>query len=636
MHLFSGLRPGTPISMLIFPVEAMGTLLALLLFLPLPSVAGGELLFRDIAPEAGIVEPHLAVNDCYPHIATGSAWADVDNDGDVDLYVTHYEGPNRFYLNAGPGFPNFVEVAAVYGVDLPEVISNGVVFVDYDNDGDQDLYVLNLYGNNLFANQLMEQGSLGFVDVTATAGIGDGGRAVTAAWGDLDADGLLDLYIVKHMKCRFDGENQDHLFHNNGDGTFTDVCHWLCGGSPTCAQLEGTGFSAGWVDYDNDGDADLYVANDAIEDNYHNVLWRNDGSDENGGWVFTDVSDFSGTGIEINSMGLGVGDYDNDGWFDFAVSGINEKALLRNLGNGTFDEVAREANIQMPPGITWGTVFFDVTNDGWEELYFTVGTISPNPGAAPDMLYGNNGDGTFTDISLVSGIDDSGYGRGASIVDINSDGLVDVMITNLYEVPKLFLNQSQDPDTAHHWLTVTVEGTVSNRDGIGTRLTLTRPDSMTMMREITSGPTHGGGDYRAAFFGLGIYDNAFLSVRWPRGFSQEIGPVAANRHLHLVEPTPTGAGSGSLFIPSKHLLTTNYPNPFNTSTTIRYEVRSRELVVLSVFDLLGREVDVLVNETMAPGSYQVTWDATSNASGVYFYRIRTSDFLQSHRLLLMK
>jgi hypothetical protein len=401
-------------------------------------------------------------------------------------------------------------------------------------------------------------------------------------------------------------------------------------------QLEGTGFSAAWVDYDNDGDEDLYVANDAIEDYYHNVLWRNDGIDEAGTWVFTDVSEESGTGVRINSMGLGVGDYNNDGWFDFAVSSIGEKVLLRNRGDGTFEDVAGDANILMPPGITWGTVFLDVMNDGWEDLYFTHGMIVPGPGPSPNMLYENNRDGTFIDVSTVSGIDDSGYGRGASIVDINSDGLVDVMLTNLYEVPKLFLNQSQGDNAANHWITVTVEGTVSNRDGIGTRLWLVRPDSITMMREITSGPTHGGGDYRAAFFGLGGHDSVHLTLRWPGGLIQEIGFVAANQHLHFVEPRPTSVTTQEWEMVEKPSLRNSYPNPFNSATMISFTVRNREQVVISIHDLLGREVAVLVNETRDPGAYETVWDAAGHASGVYFCRMRGSNFVQARKVLLLR
>jgi len=609
----------------------------LLLLLPLTGISRLSVLFTDIAAESGIVESHAHVADCFAPLATGSAWADVDNDSDIDLYVTNHGGPNRLYLNSGPGLPSFVEVAEVYGVALAEVISNGVVFIDYDNDGDQDLYVLNLYGNNLFANQLMESGSLGFDDVTATAGIGDGGRAVTAAWGDFDKDGFLDLYLVKHKKCQLDPDNQDHLFHNNGDGTFEDVSHWLCGGSPTCAQLEGTGFSAAWVDYDNDGDADLYVANDAIEDYYHNVLWRNDGSDGNGNWTFTDVSEASGSGVRINSMGLGVGDYNNDGWFDFAVSSIGDKVLLKNMGDGTFQEVAREANVHMPRGITWGTVFFDFNNDGWEDLYFTNGVINPNPGVAPNMFYLNNWDGTFIDISTVSGLDDSGHGRGASIVDINGDGFVDVMLTNLYEEPKLFLNRSPELGNTNHWLTITVEGSFGgNLDGIGTRLTLVRPDSITMMREITSGPTHGGGDYRAAFFGLGGNEGGYLTVRWPSGFTEEIGYILANQKLHIVEPVPTPVdpqGPGAMETP---YLADGYPNPFNPRTTIEFRISDFRFVTLKIYDLLGREVAVLVSEKLSPGIYSRRWDATTHPSGVYFSTLEAGEFAETRKLVLLR
>ncbi len=475
--------------------------------------------FADVAAQVGLVLSHELGSICNPPIGSGSAWADYDNDGDIDLFVTNRGGPNHLYRNDGDtdsdGLPNFTDVAVGAGVDDPSGAGHGAVFVDYDNDGDQDLYVTNWGGNTLYQNQLIETNSAVFVDVTAVAGVGDAGRAITAAWADFDQDGFLDLYIAKHKQCSDDPQSQDHLFHNKGgdgssDVTFTDVTGWLCpGGAAPCAQVLGLGFSPGWLDYDNDGDLDLYLVNDDIgQAFYPNVLWRNDGSDGLGGWVFTDVSTFAGADQSLNGMGLGVGDYDNDGWLDLAFSNIGPNFLLRNLGNTTFDDVSAAAGIQratLPGGgtsITWGTVFFDHDNDSWLDLMFVAGNTGP--GGYPNAFFGNNRDGTFTDLSVSSGLDDSGRGRNASIVDFDGDGFVDVFIGNYGETPRLFHNRSLQQGNSNQWITLTVEGTDSNRDGIGTRLLLTTPDAVTQIREINSGPTHGGGDYRAAYFGLGV------------------------------------------------------------------------------------------------------------------------------------
>ena len=228
---------------------------------------------------------------------SGSAWADYDNDGDIDLYVTNLGGPSRLFRNdgdtSGDGLPDFTDVAPALGVEEGNQLSHGVVFIDYDNDGDQDLYITHLGGNTLYQNRLVESGFATFEDVTLFAGVGDSDRANTAAWADYDQDGWLDLYLAKHFDCMPNvRESRDALYKNNGDGTFTNVSQYLCAdGSLTCDQLNLSHAStAGWFDYDNDGDPDLYIASDVVAAGWPNILWRNDGSDGTGGWTFTDVS----------------------------------------------------------------------------------------------------------------------------------------------------------------------------------------------------------------------------------------------------------------------------------------------------------------------------------------------------------
>ncbi len=509
--------------------------------------AAGGVSYVDVAEQVGLDLSHDIGAICDPPIGVGGAWADYDEDDDLDLFVSNRGGPNHLYRNEGDrdadGLPDFGDVAAQAGVDAPALASMGATFVDYDNDGDQDLYVTNWDGNSLYQNQLSESGSPVFVDVAAQAGVDDSGRAITAAWGDFDQNGYLDLYLAKHIRCAEDPDpqSQDHLYSNNGDGSFTDVTGWLCpGGIVPCDQVSGLGFSPVWLDYDNDGDLDLYLANDdfvEVPGHYPNVLWRNDGPDAFGGWRFVDVSAFSGAGLSANAMGLGVGDYNNDGWLDLAFSNLGPNNLLRNNRDGTFADVSAAAGIQrefLPGGetsITWGTAFFDGDNDGWLDLYFVAGDIH-EPLGQPNAFFSNNRDGTFTDLSSGSGLDDPSRGRHASLADFDGDGFVDVFVGNYGEPPALYHSQGN----ANRWLAVTVEGTVSNRDGIGARLWLTTPDGMIQTREISTGPTHGGGDHRATYFGLAQHTSGNLQVRWPSGFVQNIGDVAADQQLHLIEP----------------------------------------------------------------------------------------------------
>ncbi|MEW5985060.1 MAG: CRTAC1 family protein [Chloroflexota bacterium] len=499
-------------------------------------------IYVDVTGPAGVGNPHIlddqiCLPGAVPRMGSGAAWADYDNDGDVDIFVTSQSGGNHLYRNDGDtdndGVSNFADEAAARGVQAPDDVNLAAVFIDYDNDGDQDLYVTGHGGNTLYQNRLAPTGNVDFADVTAAAGLGDGGRALTAAWADFNQDGYLDLYLAKHVYCPTDQRQQDRLFRSNGDGTFTDVTDWLCpNGVAPCDQVMGLGFTAGWLDYDNDADLDLYLVNDNIyNDYYHNVLWRNDGPDGNGGWLFSDVSAASHTDFSLNGMGLGVGDYDNDGWLDLAFSNIGPAVLLHNNGDATFSDVSSSTIISQTTAgsITWATAFFDHDNDGWLDLFFAAGRF--NPSNAPDVFLANKGDGSFRNHSAASGLNDGGRARNTAIADFDQDGFVDVFIGNYGQLPALLHNEGND----NHWLVVTVQGTASNRDGIGTRLWL-KAGGVTQMREISTGSTAGGGDYRAVYFGLGSHTTGRLEVQWPNGLVETVGRVAANQFLYLVEP----------------------------------------------------------------------------------------------------
>jgi len=614
--------------------------------------AQAQTTFIDVQATVGITFTHEVDSECSSSpLGSGSSWADYDDDGDIDLYVTNMGGPSRLYQNQGDTngdeLPDFVDIAPMLDVDL-ENWTAGVVFIDYDNDGDQDLYVTRWGGNHLFKNLLIETDSATFEDVTAFAGVGDADRCITAAWADYDRDGWVDLYLAKHFDCLPNiEESRDALFKNNGDGTFADVSHYLCAdGSLACEQLnEGHAITAGWFDYDNDGDPDLYIANDVVAYGYPNIFYRNDGPDGVGGWTFTEVSLESGTDYAVNCFGLGIGDYDNDGWYDIAFGHARGGFLLRNRGDETFEDVSVPAGIRcvdcLDQDITWGTVFFDYDNDGWLDLFYVSGMINGVPIPQPDMLFRNNQDGTFADVSVEAGVDDDRRGRSASICDFDQDGFVDLFVGNYGQPADLWHNESYNLGNTNHWLTITAEGIWNNRDGIGTRFYLTTPDGITQIREITSGPTHGGGDHKVAYFGLGQHTSATLTVRWPIGGIQELGTVTADQHLHVWDIIEDVSGRDPTV--TRYHLFQNYPNPFNPATTFTFSLpaslaggRSSVFAYLAIYDLLGREIATLVNEKLAPGTYTRTWDATGQPSGVYFYRLSTTNFVQTKKLVLLR
>ena len=273
--------------------------------------------FTEVAGSAGVAFAHRRGYDLMP-FGGGVAVADFDGDGLLDLYVTNSVGANALYRNTGD--LRFVDVAAEAWVEDPASRSNGACAADYDNDGDTDLYVGNYGPSKLFRNR----GDATFDEVTAAAGLTESSRnlrTMGCAWGDYDADGFLDLIFVRHLDDSDPGvfawgqrdlsEFADPLalFRNRGDGTFADVTVLLGDPVPSRGIVRGAGFQPAFVDYDNDGDLDIYVVNDFGDEITPNVLWRNDGRAASGeSWVFTDVSAASGTDVAINGMGLALGE----------------------------------------------------------------------------------------------------------------------------------------------------------------------------------------------------------------------------------------------------------------------------------------------------------------------------------------
>ena len=489
-------------------------------------------IFTDVSQAAGIQATHRGVWDLFDpdfesgYLGVGQAWGDYDNDGWLDLFVTGNMEPNVLYRNNGDG--TFSVSPLSDSVSLPDKLTGGAVWADYDNDGWRDLYILAHGANLLFHNQA----GTALRDVTAQAGVGDTGKGSTATWGDYDVDGYLDLYVVNWAcfpECDpLDNERAaDRLYHNNGDGTFSDVSDLLAH-----EKLLGAGFTASFVDYDDDGDLDLYVVNDALKNPIGNVLWRNDGPGC-GGWCWADVSKESGANTLIDGMGLAVGDYDNDLDLDFYFTNmVNSNALLQNQSNGVFVDRAYEAKVEVGPSsaVKWGTSFFDYNNDGWLDLSTTTTEfiqidIQTGPEgmmeAFPNTFFENNGDGTFTDITPPSWLENPVASMGFAYADYDQDGWVDFVMGNWNTGYALFRNEGL-VGAENHWLSLRLVGTGPiNRDAVGTRVYLTDNNGRTQMQEVKSGSSLGAGNDTALHFGLGQARPSQVKIRWPNG-DQEV------------------------------------------------------------------------------------------------------------------
>jgi hypothetical protein len=489
----------------------------------------GAPLFEDVTQASGL-STTLPGPTCGRYGA-GASWGDVNGDGLLDLYVPAMNGPAQLWIQDIPG--HFADQAVARGVDNRGRVGMGAVFVDYDNDGDPDLYVTNDGPNRLYRND----GTGHFTDVAVQAGVADVGAGPSSAWGDYDNDGFLDLYVVNYTDCVSTGQ-PDVLYHNEGDGTFTDQTALL---GPV-EETAGNGYQAAWFDYNGDGRQDLYLANDKLPTGQPgNHLWRNDGPGTKvGSWVFTDVSAESGAGYVMAAMGIGIADFDRDLDLDMAISNILGNVIARNNGDGTFTNVAAEVGAERPyqnatvHSITWGLAFFDFNLDGWEDLYVAAGSIS-DATPQPNQLFVADGHGKFLDLSAPSQAADDTTSRGVAFADYDGDGLVDFYVLDQWGNPRLYHNVT--PVTGLHWLEVRTVGTSSNRDGCGAKLIVTA-GAAKMMREVFCGSVSlSSGADPTAHFGLGPASSVSrLVIVWPSGIRQVIGNVGADQRITVTEP----------------------------------------------------------------------------------------------------
>jgi enediyne biosynthesis protein E4 len=498
---------------------------------------GNTPFFEDVSDDAGIQATHRAIwDESAPgpyengYLAAGQAWGDFDNDGWVDLFVTGNLDPNILYHNNQDGTFSVSGYSDV--VSMPNIPSGGAVWADYDNDGWRDLYILSMGENQLFHNL---EGN-GFENMTASAGVGDIGKGTTAAWGDYDLDGHLDLYVANWSclpECELSDfiRSRDVLYHNNGDGTFTDVSGLLA-----FDKLLGAAFSVSFVDYDNDRDLDIYIVNDKAVNPLGNVLWRNDGEGCQG-WCWADVSAESGADTVVHAMGLATGDYDNDGDLDFYFSNmVQSMVLLQNQGDGTFENLTEFAGVDYSTdeAVGWGTAFFDFDNDGWLDLYLASTGISPIYGKAgmhfqyPDMLYHNNGDRTFTPLEQNVFMDETYPTMGMSTADYNKDGLVDFIVTHWNDKHRLYQNSGYH--SKNNWIAIQLEGHGDiARDALGTRIYVEMSDGRTQMQEVKSGSSLGAGNDTTLHFGLGETTIKRIVVDWLGGEQDEYTEIMTNQ-----------------------------------------------------------------------------------------------------------
>ena len=523
---------------------------AILIALATASPAPAIIPHTEEAVTRGLVYVMQDFPQAYGYLGFGCGFADLDGDGDPDVVIIGAKD-RRVGLFENDGTGHFTDRSLTSGIPL---LPAGSAFAaaDYDGDGDLDLY----FTQTALSSQvpqpsllLRNDGAFQFTDVTAAAGVGDLGDGKGAAWGDLDGDGWLDLYV-----CNYNGivggantVNIDNkLYRNLGDGTFEDISAAQGVGS------EAFGFQPIWFDYDRDGDPDLYISNDRGPlSGRANELWRNDDGQ------LVDVSVASGAGVSLDSMGVACGDFDGNGWPDLyctnvpGVGGMNNPLLL-NQGDGTFIESGLAAGVDNPPinGASWGSIFYDYDNDGRLDLYV-------NNMFMPNTFYSHDGAFPCLEIAVAANViaavgncsppgPNCRASFGSAVADVDNDGDMDLLVNNLGGNVELFINH--DGQT-RNWIKFDLVGQGANRFAVGGSID-TRVGGSWLFREIIAGGNgYLGQNELIVHVGLGAATVADeVVVVWPNGDTRTLTGLQGNRtwRIYPLERLGDGDGDGQI------------------------------------------------------------------------------------------
>lgn len=531
--------------------------------------------FSDVTAEAGLAVPQIPDVDARacqqtpfrqcgleaPLFTGGAAVADYDNDGDADIFLPRFEAPSLLFRNRGDG--SFEEVGMASG--LGEIHrASGAAWLDIENDGDLDLYILTVgepryfFYLNLGDGTFREEAHAHNLDFESP----EIHQGFSIATGDFDRDGYVDLHINEWQNdLKYQTTNRARLLHNIGQampGVFEDVTEQfgvnmfgIAPGNvdedePVEDNLFGVStFTSTFTDLDRDGWPDLVVAADFGKSR---LFWNVNGNS------FIDGTDVAGVGTDENGMGSAIGDFDGNGQLDWFVTaifcdlprcedgapwpgGVSGNRLYLNQGDRRFEDATDAAHVR-DAGWGWGTTAFDSDNDGDLDLAATNGvTISDvlfRPYYDDQMRYWENlGAGIFKDKSTEAGLDDRGDGKGMVHLDYDGDGDLDLLIVNHVTGPLLYRN---DLPTGHHWLRLKLEGTQSNAQALGTWVELVRADGVKLVRELRGAGQYLGQSEQVLHFGLGKQDTiTSLQIIWPNGMIQEVIAPGIDRVLEIVE-----------------------------------------------------------------------------------------------------
>jgi enediyne biosynthesis protein E4 len=536
-------------------------------------------------------------------------WVDVNNDGLLDCFVSN--GPsggqnNALFMNVGAG--NFTKLVndTIVKDNNP---SDGASFADTDNDGDLDGFVANWYNvNNLMYTN---NGTGNFTRLTTGQLVNDLGYSETATWGDYDKDGLVDLYVSNSA-----GVKRNFLYHNNGNNTFTKI-------TTGTIALDGF-FSRGinWTDIDNDNDLDMFVCN---ENNQNENIYRNDGSGTfvklNTGPLLTNAA---------HTMSSSWADYDNDGDLDvFLANAQSYNALFRNDGAFAFSKIATDT-VSLSPSNSFSAAWSDVDNDGDLDLFVTNSFYTTS--LQQNFFYINNGDGSFTRNGSDIVATDSSWSYGCAFGDYDNDGFEDLVVAtcrfNGIDYPHL---QYHNNGNANNWITIKLQGVLSNHSAIGTKVYVKATisgNAVWQMREVSSQSSYCGQNDMRSHFGLGDASSIdSIKIVWPLGTTEYYTNLTTNQFVSYVE-----GASISLTKSFKQNKLNVYPNPSTNSITIELENQAYENDKITITTIDGR----VVAETKVSGNKKIVVDLKKFylSAGIYFVKLISENVIYSQKLII--
>jgi hypothetical protein len=565
----------------------------------------------------------------------GIAIADYDGDGDLDIYFVGrnmYKPDdmrtwNRLFENMGDNtYQDVTQISNLLVMSNDTLSSNGAngdklgaYWGDYDNDGFPDLFVTNYGYNQLFHNN----GDQTFTDVTEEAGVSGGPthQSTGAVWFDYDLDGDLDLYVCNWKNFDAYSDHKNWLYENLGSGMFEDVS--LFSG----VADSGESYTAVALDANNDGYLDLYIANDMGP----NTFYENQGDK-----TFVNKTIIYNLADSSNGMGLTVSDVDRNGFFDIYVTNATEdiyddeiNPLFLNNGESYFVNGSESAGVSLA-GWGWGTEFFDLENDGDEDLFVVTGfyfhthsnRLFENVSTEDSLL--------FNDITYLAGVESNDLAHGLAIFDYDNDGDQDILVSNYGDAPLLYSNQIEQGN----WINIWLEGTGTNRSAFGSVVEI-EINGMTY-KKYHHGIQFYAQNIKPLHFGIGeaeVIDK--INVLWLNGHEDYYESVSVNQTVKITENGQLVSNKEELkpvntIAPNSIHLSGNYPNPFNGTTRIQFTLAKPGAVELKIYNMIGETVFQNKSTFMSVGEKSFYWDAMNAqgktvGSGLYIYRLKHED-----------